>query len=583
MIFTAPAFLPTLPSPLPLQETIGDFCLAANIAKKVGSDSADKQSPFVEAAIDRAWTTDEIGARVAQVAAALCSSWKLVPGQQWHKTVAILATNSVDILILSWAIHRIGGGCLMLQPTSSADEIAGHLDRVPPFAMFVSQDMLPLGQEAVRRSSLPSELPLYRLSESDHALHTAAAQPDQDLAKPSTLDDLIADSKGLPPMHRSPLPANEATRRVAYYCTTSGTSGFQRIVAITHENMIASILQATSFYKATRERGSEVTLGFLPFNHIYGLLITHSLMHYGDSVIVHRGFNLMEILTSIVKYRINTLYLVPPIINALSRNASILDRFDLSSVGAIVSGGGPLNKEAFARMQAARPDWRILSGWGQTESTGIGSLSYPGDIFPGSSGVLLPGVRIRLRDDHGREVETLEEMGEIEIASPSVLRGYVDYASDAILPPTGDAEFWWPTGDVGLFRVAPSGETHLFVVDRIRDMIKVKGNQVAPGQIEAHLSQHAAVAETAVVGVPDEAAGERALAFIVGEPSYAPGASEADLRKTIRDHNDLALPEVCRLQDRIIFVDQLPKSASGKILKRELRKQVSTLAPPKKG
>lgn len=81
-------------------------------------------------------------------------------------------------------------------------------------------------------------------------------------------------------------------------------------MAITHENMIASILQATSFYKATRERGAEVTLGFLPFNHIYGLLITHALMYYGDSIIVHRGFNLMEVLTSIMKYRINTLYLV---------------------------------------------------------------------------------------------------------------------------------------------------------------------------------------------------------------------------------------------------------------------------------
>lgn len=88
---------------------------------------------------------------------------------------------------------------------------------------------------------------------------------------------------------------------------------------------------------------------------------------------------------------------------------------------------------------------------------------------------MLPGVRIRLRDDNGREVEGLEEMGEIEIASPSVLRGYIEQASDALLPaPADDADFWWPTGDVGLFRVAPSGEKHLFVVDRIRDMIKVK-------------------------------------------------------------------------------------------------------------
>lgn len=89
---------------------------------------------------------------------------------------------------------------------------------------------------------------------------------------------------------------------------------------------------------------------------------------------------------------------------------------------------------------------------------------------------MLPGVRIRLRDDDGREVEGLEEMGEIEVASPSGLRGYVDYASESLLPPAGDGEDfeWWPTGDVGLFRLSPNGEEHLFIVDRIRDMIKVK-------------------------------------------------------------------------------------------------------------
>lgn len=98
MIFTPPAFLPTLPSPLPLQETVGDFCLAANLAKTAGPGSEDKRPPFVEASTDRAWTADEIGVRVGQVAAALASSWKIVPGQQWHKIVAIVASNSVSLL-----------------------------------------------------------------------------------------------------------------------------------------------------------------------------------------------------------------------------------------------------------------------------------------------------------------------------------------------------------------------------------------------------------------------------------------------------------------------------------------------------
>lgn len=98
MIFTAPEFLPVLPSPLPLQETIGDLCLAANVAKTGGSDLEEKRPPFVEASIDRTWTADEIGVRVAQLAAALSSLWKLVPGEPWHKTVAILASNSVSFL-----------------------------------------------------------------------------------------------------------------------------------------------------------------------------------------------------------------------------------------------------------------------------------------------------------------------------------------------------------------------------------------------------------------------------------------------------------------------------------------------------
>ncbi|KAJ5654821.1 AMP dependent ligase/synthetase [Penicillium lividum] len=569
MIFTPPTHLPALPS-VPLHEPVGDFCLAKSLTRTTGPNSTYKRAPFVEATIDQAWTPDQIRDRVAQVAAGLSLSWQLVPGQKWHKIVAILASNSVDTLVLSWAIHRLGGACLMMQPTSSAEEIAGHFERVPPFAMFASQDLLPLAQEAIQRSSR-SDLPLYKIS-----LDGGLAEPDPQLSSITSLRDLIAAARDLPPLDKGHWPVNEATRRVAYYCTTSGTSGLQRIVAITHENLIASILQASEFLTTTREAGSEVALGFLPFNHIYGLWTAHVLMYLGDCVIIHRGFNFMEIMTSIVKYRINTLYLVPPIINALSRNASTLNHFDLSSVRSIVSGGGPLNKEAFGKMQAVLPHVRILSGWGLTETCGVGSLSCFSDIFPGSSGILLPGVRIRLRDDDGQEIETLEAMGEIEIASPSLVRGYIDSASDALLSPADNADFWWPTGDVGLFRTAPSGSNHLFIVDRIRDMIKVKGNQVAPGQIEAHLLQHAAVAEAAVIGVPNDVTGERALAFVVLEPSCAPGTSEAELRKAIQDHNDLQLPEICRLQNRIVFIEQLPKSASGKILKRELRKQVAS-------
>ncbi|KAF2158300.1 hypothetical protein M409DRAFT_38360 [Zasmidium cellare ATCC 36951] len=571
MIFTPPTSLPALPSPLPLQDLAGEFALETHLHKTKQSNKAHSSATWTDAATNQTWTTDAIIARVGEVATALSVAWRIKPGQKWHKIVGLLTSNYADALILSWAIHRLGGGCLMLQPTSSADEIAGHLDRVPPCALFASEDLLSLGKDAVQRSSMASKLQLYRLS-----LPTADSKLFQESSEISSLEDLLMASKNLPATPKSTLSADEAAHRVAYCCTTSGTGGLQRVVAMTHKNVVACMLQVSQFYTATRGSGPETHLGFLPFNHIYGLLIIHSMLHLGDSVVIHRGFNLMEVLTSIGKNRINNLFLVPPIINAMSRNAAILSKFDLSSVTSITSGGGPLKKEDFMKMQVAQPNWRILSGWGQTEGCGVGTLSGVNDIFPGSSGPLLPGVRIRLRDDDGREVESLEEMGEIEIASPSILSGYIDHADDAILTSANDADFWWSTGDVGLFRKSPSGQPHLFVVDRIRDMIKVKGNQVAPGQIEAHLSQHAAVAENAVIGVADEIAGERALAFVVRDPTYAPNESEAQLRQIIRDHNDLILPEVCRLQDRILFVDAIPKSASGKVLKRELRKQVAT-------
>lgn len=129
----------------------------------------------------------------------------------------------MDTLILTWAIHRIGGGCLMLQPTSSAEEMAAHLDRIPPFAMFATMDLLPLAEETLKRSSAPSDLPFYKFSES----YVPPNKRSQDKSGLKSLDDLITGSKELPPVEKIHLAAGEASQRVAYYCTTSGTSGFQ--------------------------------------------------------------------------------------------------------------------------------------------------------------------------------------------------------------------------------------------------------------------------------------------------------------------------------------------------------------------
>lgn len=142
-----------------------------------------------------------------------------------HSVQLMKANRSLqmDTLILTWAIHRIGGGCLMLQPTSSAEEMAAHLDRIPPFAMFATIDLLPLAQETLQRSSAPSDLPFYKFSES----YVPPNKRSQDKSNLLSLDDLITASKEQPPVETILLADGEASQRVAYYCTTSGTSGFQ--------------------------------------------------------------------------------------------------------------------------------------------------------------------------------------------------------------------------------------------------------------------------------------------------------------------------------------------------------------------
>lgn len=149
----------------------------------------------------------------------------------------------------------------------------------------------------------------------------------------------------------------------------------------------------------------------------------------------------------------------------------------------------------------SKHDATLTQGPGQTESCAVGSLAFPKDAVAGSSGVLLPGVRLRLRNDDGQLVGSREEMGEIEISSPSVLYEYIDQASEALVKPVTE-EFWRPTGDVGLIRQCPSGEEHLFIVDRIRDMIKVK---VSCRPVKRRASRAKFVLIVRLVGQPSRA------------------------------------------------------------------------------
>ena len=204
----------------------------------------------------------------------------------------------------------------------------------------------------------------------------------------------------------------------------------------------------------------------------------------------------------------------------------------------------------------------------------MATFTSVGDTLAGSSGSLVPRFQARLVGPAGEEIETLDTPGEILLMSPTLFRGYL--GNDAATGSAFDRSGWLRTGDIGMFRKAPSGHEHLFVVDRIKDMIKVKGSQVVPGDIETVLRAHPAVDDVAVIGVPDESAGERAMAFVVRSKVGMADHDDEDVRDCLDEYVQDRMDETHWLHDRIGFVEALPKSSNGKVLRRTLRERAGT-------
>jgi acyl-CoA synthetase (AMP-forming)/AMP-acid ligase II len=269
-------------------------------------------------------------------------------------------------------------------------------------------------------------------------------------------------------------------------------------------------------------------------------------------------FDLEQFLEQVQKYGVTYLHLVPPIVIALSKHP-VVDKYDLSKAKWALSAAAPLGgpaAEAFTR----RLGTQLVQAYGMTEVSGathVGSC-VPGHIKPTSGGTLLPNVECLVVDPVSGDAVERGEQGEIWVRGPIVMQGYLG-RPDATAA-TIDAEGWLHTGDVGY--VDADGD--IFIVDRVKELIKYKGLQVAPAELEAVLLGHPAVADAAVIPSPDEEAGEVPKAFVVLK---APAGSEdimAFVAERVAPHKKIR---------RMEFIEAIPKSATGKILRRVLIEQ----------
>jgi acyl-CoA synthetase (AMP-forming)/AMP-acid ligase II len=338
---------------------------------------------------------------------------------------------------------------------------------------------------------------------------------------------------------------------------SSGTTGRAKGVILTHRNLVANLLQIERMGKVAPETR---ILAVLPFFHIYGMTVMMNQgLHKRCTVVTMAKFDLSEFLRVISEYRVNRVYIAPPVAVGLAKHPMV-DDYDLSCIDVIFSGAAPLDAE-LGHAVAARLGCTVLQGYGMTELSPV-SHCMPDDrpdMDLNSSGFALPNIECKLVDpDTGREVGP-GERGELWVKGPNVMSGYLNNPEATAI--TLDDEGYLHTGDVATV----TAEGVFSIVDRVKELIKYKGYQVPPAELEALLLTHDKIADAAVIGVRDADGEEVPKAFVVRQASGADLTAEdvmTFVAERIAPHKKVRVVE---------FIDEIPKSASGKILRKDLR------------
>ncbi|WLQ41495.1 4-coumarate--CoA ligase family protein [Streptomyces laculatispora] len=367
-----------------------------------------------------------------------------------------------------------------------------------------------------------------------------------------------------------PMITIDPAQDIAALPYSSGTTGIPKGVMLTHRSMATNLEQLRPF--VPMGTGARI-LAVLPFFHIYGLTaLMNAPLRTGATVVVLPRFDLAQFLAAIEKHRITGLYVAPPIVLALAKHP-VVDRYDLSSLEYIVSSAAPLDAELAAACSRRLGLPPVRQAYGMTElSPGTHVVPLAAENPPpGAVGTLLPNTEMRIvsLDTPGEDAATHTD-GEILIRGPQVMKGYLGHpeATAAMI----DADGWVHTGDIG--RVDEDG--WLFVVDRVKELIKYKGYQVAPAELEALLLGHASIADAAVIGVYDADGNEVPKACLVRRPSVAPVDLTADDVMAYVAERVAPYKKIRQVE----FIDAVPRATSGKILRRELRAREKARTAP---
>ncbi|XP_022948656.1 4-coumarate--CoA ligase 1-like isoform X2 [Cucurbita moschata] len=353
---------------------------------------------------------------------------------------------------------------------------------------------------------------------------------------------------------------------------SSGTTGLPKGVMLTHKGLVTSVAQQVDGENPNLYyRNDDVILCVLPLFHIYSLnSVLLCGLRAGATILIMPKFEIGSLLQLVEKYRVSIAPIVPPIVLAIAKSPD-LEKYDLSSIRMIKSGGAPLGKELEDTVRAKFPKAVLGQGYGMTEAgpvltMGLAFAKEPFPMKPGACGTVVRNAEIKIVDTENGGSLPRNTPGEICIRGDQIMKGYLN--NPEATAATIDSEGWLHTGDIGLI----DDDDELFIVDRLKELIKYKGFQVAPAELEALLLTHPVISDAAVVPMKDEQAGEVPVAFVVKLKNSE--VTEDEIKQFISKQ-----VVFYKRINRVFFIDAIPKSPSGKILRKELRAKLAADFP----
>jgi acyl-CoA synthetase (AMP-forming)/AMP-acid ligase II len=520
-------------SPYP-DVTIPDVSLPALVLADAASRAA--KPALIDGPSGRTITFGELAGGARLAAGGLAAR-----GLQKGEVLAIYCPNLPEYAVAYYGVQLAGGVNTTINPLYTVDELAFQLNDAGASYLltipaFVDKAIQAAGKSGVRE--------IFVLGEAE------GATPFAELLRPGP---------------EPPEVAIDPRSDLAALPYSSGTTGLPKGVMLTHRNLVANLCQCLPVLAAGEQ---DVVISVMPFFHIYGQVVLMAVgLWQGSTLVTMPRFDLEQFLTLMQDHRVTRAFIVPPIALALAKHP-LVDRFDLSSLKSIVSGAAPLSVE-LEEACGKRLGCVISQGYGLTETSPVLTAHPPveGSIRHGSAGQLLPSTEALVVDVATGEPLDRNQTGELCFRGPQTMRGYLNRPEETAQMLRADG--WLHTGDVGYV----DDDGYVYIVDRVKELIKYKGLQIAPAELEAVLLSHPAIADAAVIRVPDEQAGEVPKAFVVATGELSAAEVMDYVAERVAPYKKIRLVE---------FVDEIPKALSGKILRRVLmdRERQAAARPP---